>query len=54
MFRNFWLNNLVWATIFLMKKYTVGAAGTVAAPTNRFVGAAIVTAAPIIPICRGG
>ena len=25
-----------------------------AAPTNRFVGAAVVLAAPIIPICRGG
>ena len=32
----------------------VEAAGVTNRPTNRFVGAAVVPVAPIIPICRGG
>ena len=36
----FWSNLNCKFEFFLRKKYTVGAVGTVAAPTNRFVGAA--------------
>jgi len=39
---------------FLAKKCTVGAVGTVAAPTNRFVGAAGVISRPCKLICKGG
>ena len=40
--------------IFFAEKYTVGTVGTVAASTNRFVGAADNTSRLYKSICRGG
>jgi len=45
---------LVKFEFFLAKKYTVWAVGTVAAPINRFVGAAGTVAVPTYRFCRGG
>ena len=49
----FWLN-LNCKFDFLAKKCTVGAVGTVAAPTNQFVKAAGVISRPYKSICKGG
>ena len=48
----FWSNLNCKFGFFLTKKCTVGAVGTVAAPTNRFVWAAGTVAAPTNRFCR--
>jgi len=50
----FWSNLNYKFEFFLAKKCTVGAVGTMAAPTNRFVEAAGVTSRPYKSICKGG
>ena len=50
----FWSNLNCNFEYFFTKKYTVGAVGTVTAPTNRFVGAAGVISRPYKSIFMSG